>query len=1009
MKIILFLLLITTLYAKKQDTCYTVQLLSIPLSQKARINSQLHKYHKECQLMEIGKTLTMRCGCHEHIKDASVELQSYEKVYKNASLAVSYKYRFSSDKTNPLQTIPEQNHTQDEDSELRFMLQTFLYSQDLKHALQTARIGVQEYPNSLYWNQKMAEILRWLGKSEEAFGYMKYVYNRTKEPKLANEIIDYALASYQYENVQKFVKDAYIKEPNQKNKKRMIYIYHQIGEPQKAAILLEKQYKKKADPQLLTDSLQIYMDLEDLENSKRIITLIEKEHLYSTKNIELISYYYYINHDIQKSYAVLKYYDPSKPYEKRMNELTSDLGWYLQKYDIAAQASLTLIKHKDDRLVDYERVIYVNKKRNPSFAIEMTLQAYKKYHTDYLFYSFANETLKAKEIDLLQKTIDDIDNSNSQLKMQANYWLIKARLYQALGEKEKTVYALKKALQLEPDNIIVSFQALDVYMQLSMYSEVRIQLNNLTRNPKLPQGYFLIIAGLYYAIHDINQASFYLQKLKQYNSTLQNTSEFLFLEDDIYKAQFNENAHIQILRKLRKLYENKYANNPKLQHNDRYLYDSLRISLDLDQVDIFHKKLQEAKIYLSKEHYNNLSYAYAVKIGATDLAHKIYIKTKKAPIWLDFADALLEQEHATKENLLLYHLHELPRDDASYAAHQVGQISLAQDLAFSSLQENEKNKNAYISLLNYSKERNDLLTTKASHYSRDPLLRKYITLDSSTYLNQGVYVFAHLNYYQNTSVDDNILIYVPSTSTDIYGGIKKIFNKGKIIASLGRSSSLADYYTANLAGEYKINNYFNIKAEVAKNATAEESVQLLLGGMKDMLSFTLVYNILPSTALEVRVDQNKYNSQDGVYIGDGTYATASLGYQIRNGYPDMRISLFTDYGNYTEQEGDKGVIEKLRNEDFKVLPNNFNNLGVIFNYGMQNSVIYTRVWRPYFEVSSYYSSEINGLSYGVNAGYGGKVYNQDHLVFGVNYTSDVSGVGGSILELFVNYQFLYTH
>ena len=49
------------------------------------------------------------------------------------------------------------------------------------------------------------------------------------------------------------------------------------------------------------------------------------------------------------------------------------------------------------------------------------------------------------------------------------------------------------------------------------------------------------------------------------------------------------------------------------------------------------------------------------------------------------------------------------------------------------------------------------------------------------------------------------------------------------------------------------------------------------------------------------------------------------------------------------------------------------------------------------------------FSYGFNIGYGGKVWHQDHLIIGAAYTDSVNGIGGSILELFLKYEFMYYH
>jgi len=1014
MRFIFFLFLSTLLLAKSEDVCYTVQLFSVPISLKEKIKEDNKLSKDECQLMQISKTLTMRCGCYEHIKSANDKLLSYKEKYKHATVAMSYKYRFNKKSKKALQKKKEKKHKKtkiirasSKENELRLLLQSFLFSQDLDNALRTIRFALKEEPHSLYWNQKMAEVLRWSGKGQEAIKYMEYIYYRTKKPELAKEILDYALDSYQYEQVKNLARVSFLNNPTQKNKERMLFIYHQIGEPQEAAQVLEKFYAKTKDPLLLKDILQIYMDMGDLENAQRIIKLVEDRSYYTARTVELISYYNYIIRNIPQAYAVLKHFDLSKQYHKHLNELVSDLGWYLEHYNRAATASLDLIEHKDGRLVDYERVIYAKKETNPLLALKMTQEGFAKYHLDYLFYNFANQALKENKLAFLEKTLKNIDNSNSPLKNQTNYWIIKARLNERKNNKSAAIEALQKADILAQNNATATLEIIDLYLQLSMNNEVKYHLNTLTKDKELSQSYLLIVSALYFTIHDINQASFYIEKLKEMHSPLEKNVEFQFLQDDIYKAQFNENAHFQTLRTIRRLLTQQLKKDPQLKKDDAFLYNSLRVSLHLDPIENFYTKLQAAKKHLSEDHYSDLAYSYATKIDAVDLAHEIYLKTKHKPYWLQFADALLQENHTKKADLLLYHLHQIPRDDASYGAHQIGDIALAQTLAFDSLQDNQKNKNAYISMLNYTKERTNLLTLKASYYNRKPLLQKYAKVEHKFYLEDGYYLLNSLYYTKNSPIGTSDLIYIPSSASRVSAGIQKLFNDAQVSFRLSYIHAMKDYYAANLFGRYKINNYFTTEARVEKNTKADESVELILGGKKESASVKLITNIFNSTSLEVQYKQNRYSSQDDIYIGKGSYINALLGYQIRNGYPDMRIMLSADYATFSETLGAKGVIELLRNQYYKVLPKNFYDIGITFDYGMQNSTIYTRVWRPFFEVSSYYNSETGGLSYGFSAGYGGKVFLQDHLVFGVNYSNNINGIEGKIFELYLQYQFLY--
>jgi hypothetical protein len=965
--------------------------------------------------------VTVRCGCYKKFGEARKKLKSYTKKFPHSKVSVSYKYRFEKNKKNVLKKqkrVAEKKIDSKKKhktrvlkrsyaDELRLMCQAFLYVKDLEHARQTVEIALKSSPNSLYWNQKMAEILKWMGRGEEALRYLKFVYYKTKKASLAKEIIDYALASYHYENVEKLATQIFMDNPTKENRDRMLFIYNQIGDTKKSAQILKKMYEKSKNSELLSYIFQIYMDLGDLKNAQKVIELIEKNGLYSLKNIKLMSYFYYVKRDINKSYAVLLKYDFKKKYDKKINELLSDLGWYLQKYEPASLASLRLIRHKDDRLVDYERVIFVNQIKNPKLAMDMSLRAYDKFHLDYLFYGFANRALQRDETALLLRKIKEIDISNSPLRQEANYWFVKARLYRKLSEKSKTLYALKKAMELEPDNINIAFQAISFYQELSLSKKVKTLLDKLSLKENLPDEYTLAISSSYFAIHDVNRAKFYMDKLISKNSAISKTTEFMFLQDDIYKSEFNDNAHIKILREIRRILTRKLLAKPSLKNDRKFLYDSLRVSLYLDDIESFSSKLEAAKPMLGSVYYDNLDYSYALKIGAKQKAHAIYKRTKNRPIWLRFADALQEQNYTKIEDLLFYYLQGIPLDDASYGAHKDGQISLAQTLNFKSLNENSRNQNAYIAMLNYAKERDNLFEAKLSYEDLYPLLRQYTQIDNRYYIAEDVYAFGHIGYYKN-STEDETLINIPQTTSKIYLGIKKIYNKAEFSVSIGEMSGMKSFYTTSFLAKYSLNSRLSLQLKAEKNKMASESIELLLGGKKDVVGGFATYRILNSTVLSVDIQNSRYSSQDDVYLGKSTSIETALSRQFRMGYPDIRLKAFGKYVDYTQAKSDNGVMSLLRENYYDALPNDFYSFGLSFDYGMQNSRIYTRVWRPYFETSLFYSSDIDNLSYGFKAGYGGKVYTQDHLVFEVDYSNDANGLGGT-LELFMKYQFLYTH
>ena len=1022
MYLILLSLVLSLSLSAKEATCYTVQLLSAINNEKN--SDKFSKMHKmdECKVMEIGESLTLRCGCYERIKPAQKKLQKYKKKYKYAYIATTYAYRFDKEEVTKniekyiqkREAVPTQKLKDKEpilssqEESLKLMLQSFLYSNDLENAYKTAKIGLNKYPNKYYWNQKMAEITKWSGRGEEAMKYMMVLNAKKPDPKLENNLIEYGLSAFQYEKIANLVESRARRNPTSKNTKQVTYVYSKVGTPEKAAIFFESEYKKHPSKvEYLTQALQIYMDMGDLDSASKIIKIIEQKKIYTLQNSKIIAHYYYLKHDMQKSYRALEQIKTDKG-DEEYYQVKSDLGWYLKKYSPAATASQALIVKGLGRFVDYERVVYVNRELNPELALKTSLVFYKKFHSSYLFYSYANSAIELGKYKELKKLVKEIDKSDSSLKTEPNYWLIKTNIYHHFKQDEKALFALDKAIEIDPYNMQTQLTAISLYINYKKDTELKVALMQLSQNTMLPVAFYYPLASAYYQLHDINRASYYVDKLLQLNASVIHNMDFKFLQADLYAQRNDEGAFRNKINEISVLLKKELKADFKVKKTDRYLNNYFRAKIHTMNPDKFEKKLKKAKAYLTKEHYDDIAYAWATKNSANEKAHLIYQRTEPKVIWLQFSNAMQEQNHSEIENLLLAYLHSLPLGDASVAAYEDGQISLSQSLAYEALSKNDDSQNAYIGHVNLSKERSDSFDSKVSYYNRDPLLRKYVEVINKMYLNEGYSFDAGVNYYLNSS-KKKIFLTIPNDTLELNIAVKKIFDKGELEVKGGYYNSMASYPVFEILGEYPLSKSLKVYGSLSKNINAEETTQLLLGGKKDMLSLALKLDVLASTSLELLWQNNSFDSQDDVHIGDGNYGRILFGHQIRNGYPDMRLGIFGDYAKYNEISGSRGVIDELQVATKPVLPKEFYNLGLDFAYGMANSNLYTRVWRPYAEVNAFYNSELGDFSYNFNAGYGGKAFGQDHMLIGANYTESVNGVGGSVFEVFLKYQFLYIH
>ena len=1042
MKHLILLVISTLLFAKSEDSCYTIQLISKFNSQKNLNILNENSYPSDCKLMEIGKSITVRCGCYERYVDAENGLTEKVAKYNNATISTTYKYRFDDSIVETMTSKPKfkspprkksvhtTSVTKDEE-ELRLILQVFLYKSDLESAYNVATLGYSKNPNSYYWNQKMAEVSKWTNRSQRAMKHLRFMYEAKYDAKLEKELIDYGSEYYQYEAIEPLVINRAKKDPSEKNIDLMILVFKKIGSPEKVVDVLDEQYQKdKTNSMLLTKALTLSLEIGDLDLAQKYVKIIESNKPYSKKDASLIARYYYVTHSIAKAYESLDYVinekEPSYEYLHKDDnstthvgvnphikyyQLKSDLGWYLQDNLSAAEASKHLmLVDKKARLVDYERVSFVFQKTDPELALEATREAYSEYKLSYLFYSYANGALNSKNYEQLKELLNTIDEDSSPLANEALYWVIKSKVYAHYKEFEQEKLALLKASEIEPNNYQIKLELLWFFMDIHEDKQLKMVLLDMAESEDLDSSSYLPIASAYFYLNDINRASYYMQELIHEESPSTELLEFKFLLAYIYQIQNNEEASKSLMIEITKGFKQDAKKNPELMHDDKFLSNYLRASINITAPDKYEKRLKKAKRYLSKKNYDEIAYSWAIKNSAYEKSLKIYHRIEKKDLWMRFSNALVFQEHSKIENILDMYLSSLAAGDASQAAFKDGQTALAQTITYEGLNKNEKSQNSYIQHLELSKLRSDLLDIKTAHYDRSPLVQEYVKIKNKTYLQNGYYLHSEFAYYLNKTIDETLLLTVPPRQVSASVSLQKFYNRGSVSAGLAYHDSMQSYISYMLGWEHQFSTDIHTKVHIEKNADALESTQLLLGGKKDMLEVDLIWNILNSTTIILLHQFNSYDSQDNVDLGSGQYSRLSVSKQIKNGYPDLQVGAFYDVGVFEETLGSRGVIDELQTVVQPVLPNNFYNIGLNLSYGMANSNLYTRVWRPYVEFFPYYNKEkTESFTYGFNAGIGGKVFHQDHLSIGASYVDSVSGIGGSIFELYLNYKFMYYH
>ena len=93
--------------SRNDASCYTVQLWSVPSSQKGRVVENADYRLYGCRLMQIGRHLTARCGCFDTYAKAKKWEAKLKKDYRHALVTKSFVYRFEGKKTSDESSVIE--------------------------------------------------------------------------------------------------------------------------------------------------------------------------------------------------------------------------------------------------------------------------------------------------------------------------------------------------------------------------------------------------------------------------------------------------------------------------------------------------------------------------------------------------------------------------------------------------------------------------------------------------------------------------------------------------------------------------------------------------------------------------------------------------------------------------------------------------------------------------------------------------------------------------------------
>jgi len=949
----------------------------------------------ECQAAEEGNGTVYSCGCYDDENWSVSEKRKLERWFSDHNASVGVKIH-----------TPQPERSALRQDELKLMYQVFNYRSDLESAYKVAKQALKQYPNDPYWHQKAAEVCQWTGRSEEAMEHLRYVYMASPSKKLREKLIRYSMDAYQYETAMPLVKERLFESPTKKNIDTFLYIWEQAGEPEKAAAILSRLYEKDSSLKYaLEQALRLYLDLGSVEEAGKIVKRMEAVSFNSSDALSLRAYYYYLKQDLDRVYEILK--KGSDIHNAHYLRQLSDIGWYLGKKKEASRASAYLDAMGKATLQDYERMVAVSA-NNPAVAMKAALKAWHLYKKSYFFMTFVYLSIEQGEYEAVYPLLKEFEKNakhDKHFKMDAAYYLMKAQIYLHTNHPEEAKSALLQAKKFAPGNPEIEAALLWYYMDNKYTGELREMIFEIEERGSISPRLWLPLASGHFTLQHSDRAAMYVKRLLKEHP---DNTDIRFLYAYILQVQNETAAFMKQMKIIYASLEAKRQRDPSVMRDQQFLDPYLKSAMYLVNPDTFERMLLESRPYLDTIRYKQLSYLWAVRNNAAEQANMILSTMKKREPWMLLNRALYFKDISGVQELLYRYYTELPSRDRVTAARESGNLAFAYTLAFDGLEQNREDEALYRQFKLYSEMRADRFDLLGGYLGRAGALKqRHIGIKNRNYLGEGVWIELVAKNVKSTVSDRNILSDVPEHELVVGMRLKKELDRGSVSLGAGYRNAMKSYYNAEASLNWKWGDRWHIDLEGKWHGMASETIYTLLGGYKDFLSAAVSFQYLPSTQLFFSADYASFHSQDGVNLGSGEHYMLRWQYLLRQGYPDLAGGVFAEYGTYDETSGSRGVIDRMMPYTFKALPDDFANIGLSLQYGLQNENSYTRVWRPYAEFTPIYNCISHDFSFAIRGGIGGNIWNQDHLVVGFDYNQAVNGTDEKSFGLFIYYRLLY--
>ena len=864
----------------------------------------------------------------------------------------------------------------------------FLANNNPADACRVAEMALKAQPHDPVWLRRAAQAAQWSGQPEIALGYWAELATRgdvkgyEQALVLARQLNDL--------NLQKRLLGQRVATGSQELLRSYIALCEETGTPDDALQLLVNPKPQWDRGFVLAEQLRLYaLNDEPRRALEALDALVALRPLSMAEALQGASLWYGIGH-ADKAWELLQRVSPTMPASATVFWQTySDLGWGLGQWREAAVASQRLLQAGKARSVDYQRLIETYRVADPQQSYEIARDAWQSLRQRQFLRDQLTIGSALKRWGGLRRLLDALTpGEQSKVKGDALFWSLAAQVYRQTDAPLKSLEASWRAVQLEPESS--SIVAGHLWLLLDMgKADQALQFSEAlgakaSQSPDLSDA----LGAVYARIGDSRHA---LRDYRLSYGSHHNDPDWLLSYADLLdQVGRPEEARLARLMALQAFHLAATSRSAAGQRQHRLLWARLRLQLLPGRnVDRLFRQIANGPL---DDEARDLVLSWLLASDRQDMARlwfmRAYPPDAHKPNWAQLNLALQANDLPALEALLASSLSGLPYREAIEAAQRVGQVPLAETVAFEKFQLNDGD-----AALDQQVRELD---------QRHPAWLRYRVAASDRsgigLLEQGMQAALPLTNRTALQLDlEDVRVspqkggqlgaYPGSTDKGLLSLLYR-YDHGESTLSGGFMHGLYDHAIAQLQANWRFASWMTGDISLGSGLEANESVPLLLGGMKDEAALGATWSLTGRDSLHLRGALFTFRDQDWRYLGEGESLDAELGHRLTLAWPEVTLKLFGGVHQYRANgiPADRtwSLIPDgaVRAASF-FIPDSFWQIGSGVTLGQGWRETYSRKWQPFADVNLVWNS-VSGTGFSYELGVAGPVFGLDTLSFSVS-------------------------